>query len=262
MAVTTKDMKGKHVIMNPEQRKNAAMRALGQALAQNAQLEPFKQSQPAEPQPAQREPTPAEQRRAEYAQKQAERQAWQERTRDERAAVKGWAHYSALERLCIGALMLIPGVVLWWIGGAALVDGGVLGLNIASEVANMSIVIPEATGTARLIALPIIALLFSVVEIKLRPHRPYLSKRTVAIVVLLLLAHSVNLGATFLAVTDIPSGVEVWELQRWANREVWPAALWAFFITYVPEILIVQALATLGLDVVLLRVWRFVTRKG
>lgn len=260
MAVTTKDMKGKHVIMNPEQRSGAAMRALGQALAENAQLEPFKQSQPAEPQPAQRELTPAEQRRAEYAQKQAERQAAQEQARAERAAVKGWAHYSALERLCIGALMLIPGVVLWWIGGAALVDGGVLGLNIASDVANMSIVIPEATGTARLIALPIIALLFSVVEIKLRPHHPYLSKRTFAVIILLLLAHSVNLGATFLAVTELTP--ESWELQVWATAQVWPAALWAFFITYVPEILIVQALAALGLDVVLLRVWRFVTRKG
>ena len=258
MAVKTSDMKGTRVVMNAEQRKNAAMRALGEALAQNTTLERVEQSQPAEPQP--RELTPAEQRRAVYEQKQAERQAAQEQARAERAAVKGWAHYSALERLCIGALMLIPGVVLWWIGGAALADGMRLGLNVASDVANMGVVIPAITGDARLLLLPIIATLFSVVEIKLRPHRPYLSKRTFAIVVLLLLAHSVNLGATFLAVTDIKPGA--WELQAWATAQVWPAALWAFFITYVPEILIVQALAALGLDVVLLRVWRFVTRKG
>lgn len=251
MAVKTSDMKGTRVVMTPDQRRNAAMRALGEALAKNATLERVEPVD--QPHPAQREPSPAEQRHA-------ERQAEQEQARAERAAVKGWAHYSALERLCIGALMLIPGVVLWWIGGAALVDGMRLGLNVASDVATMGIVIPVITGDARLLLLPIIATLFSVVEIKLRPHRPYLSKRTFAVIILLLLAHSVNLGATFLAVTELAPGS--WELQRWATAQVWPAALWAFFITYVPEILIVQALAALGLDVVLLRVWRFVTRKG
>lgn len=134
-----------------------------------------------------------------------------------------------------GVLMLAFGVPLWILGAKYSLDGWAIGLNILGDALTLPARLPMARDWWALLCVPL-GLCYSYVEIWVRPRRSMAFTAGLAIVVLMLLTHITDVGSTYLAITT-PSAT-AWALHAWAAREAWPAALWALFLTYTPEVLI------------------------
>jgi len=138
-------------------------------------------------------------------------------------------------RVSIAVSMAIVGIILWWLGASASLDGWIIGLNIASEVMRVSAHVGDVPGLARLPLITAIGLVYSLNELYLRPIRGYL----IPTVLLIILTHATDVGSTYLFVATLRPGA--WPIQVWAAANIWPAALYSIGLTYLPETLLLTA---------------------
>ena len=101
--------------------------------------------------------------------------------------------------------------------------------------------LPFASGWWALGLAGMLGLCYSYVEVWVRPRKSARIGAMVATVVLMLLTHTTDVGSTFLAA--MTPAADAWPLAQQAAANVWPAGLWALFLTYIPEVLIVGGAA-------------------
>lgn len=143
-------------------------------------------------------------------------------------------------RLLASIGMLLIAAILWFLGASASLDGWILGLNLFFDQGiRVGLVLPNITGPWRIAAIMAIGLPFSAIEIWLRPWR----KHFIATLLLLVIVHATDVGSTLASVIIIPDGVQASALQTWAAAWVAPAVGYSIILTYVPEKMIIAALA-------------------
>jgi len=160
--------------------------------------------------------------------------------RDNAPPITRRASMPVFARYPIALSMLTVGMVLWTLGAGASLDGWIIGINLISSVRRLSDVpIPLLSGMIQIPLIALVGLLYSCNELFLRPKRTYSLSTNIAVVMLILLTHATDVGSTYLSVTTLRENA--WELQTWAANLVVPAAIYSVFLTYVPELLILQA---------------------
>ncbi|HEU5013934.1 MAG TPA: hypothetical protein VFT66_15545 [Roseiflexaceae bacterium] len=141
-----------------------------------------------------------------------------------------------------GLLMLGFGAPLWVWGAKYSMDGWIIGLNMLLEnILHVAVRIPQPGGWWMLIIVPL-GILYSFVEVKVRPRWGAPWRVLIAMTVLFLLAHGSDLGTTFAGVTAAP-GAGAWPLTTWVATHFYVAALWAIILTYLPEVLILVGMS-------------------
>ena len=140
-------------------------------------------------------------------------------------------------------MMLAFGLPLWAIGAKYSLDGWTIALNIAATVLELPTRLPEPSGWWNLLFLPL-GIAYSLVETRARLPKAARAGTWIAVALAIGLTHLTDAGSTYLAVAS--PGADAWPLAIWVAQQVWPAALWAGFLTYVPEILIITGLRLLG----------------
>lgn len=141
-----------------------------------------------------------------------------------------------------GLLMLAFGAPLWLWGAKYSLDGWIIGLNMLLEnILHVAARIPQPSGWWMLIIIPL-GILYSFVEVKVRPRWGASWQVLIAMIVLFLLAHGTDLGSTFAGVTAAPAP-NAWPLTRWVATNFYAASVWAVILTYLPEVLILVGMS-------------------
>jgi hypothetical protein len=131
--------------------------------------------------------------------------------------------------------MGIVGVILWWLGASASLDGWILFLNLISKAIKVGVVVGDVSGPIRLLPIIAIGLIYSLCERYLRP----IPKYWIASVLLLILVHTSDIGSTYLSIATPHTGA--WAIQTWAAQWILPAIAYSIALTYAPELLLSTA---------------------
>lgn len=139
-------------------------------------------------------------------------------------------------QVIVAGSMLVIGALGWWLGGSASLDGWVIGLNYLSKVIRVGVSFPNPEGTDRLVIITGLGVVYSCIEIWLRPVRPFLLLTGF----LSLFFHGTDIGTTLLAVMTVTPDSNL--VQIWAATWVIPGAIWAVLLTYIPEAMIIAGI--------------------
>jgi hypothetical protein len=145
-----------------------------------------------------------------------------------------------------GIAALMFGIPLWFVSARYSLDGWVLGINVAAKHVGLPLAIPVVTGWWSLLLIPL-GLIYSLVEVKYNPFRYFTRSTAVGMVFLAtwLFIHGTDLGSTFLSATTLQA--DAWEVSKWIAQNLVVAVLWAIFLTYLPERLIIAGIKWVGL---------------
>ena len=136
----------------------------------------------------------------------------------------------------LGIVALLVGAALWLISARYTLVGWVYGGNLLLDLLQLPARIPTPSGWWWLLMIPA-GLLYSLIEISIMPGPPATWKHAPIWLLALLLVsfvHATDVGSTAFGYLAPPANA--WALHRWvASDGLWALALWAVFLTYVPE---------------------------
>ena len=169
--------------------------------------------------------------------------------RPRRFAARREVAETPFDRYLIGSAMIAVALVLWAIGASHSLDGWVIAINAAAEVAGLPIKIEPIVGADRFLLIPL-GVVYTVAEFRLRLpswRAFWLSPaHALSVIAFALLVHGSDVGSTFVYAIRPPEdawGVHVAAANNWAL-----ALGYAFFLTYIPELMARQGWKRLGRD--------------
>lgn len=155
---------------------------------------------------------------------------------------KAFASYPIVEapaRAGIGApaglLMIAFGLPLWALGAKYTLDGAVIGINMVAAFLELPARAATPTGWWNLMLIPL-GLLFSYVESNVQPNIRGGASQLLALLVLLVFTHGVDVFTTYLGIADLSNQPSM--IGQWLNITWWSGYIAAAVMTYLPEMLL------------------------
>jgi hypothetical protein len=145
-------------------------------------------------------------------------------------------------RIAAGLMLITFGLPLWLGGAQYTFDGWPIGLNCVLAWLHLpgSIRIPilplsDRLWYVRLIGMIVLGLIYSRIETR-RPVERLRRKRVATFLLLWFIfgvAIFTDAGSTFVGVRS--PAPDAWDITKWIAREIYAAAAWAIFLTFVPD---------------------------
>lgn len=134
-----------------------------------------------------------------------------------------------------GLLMILFGLPLWALGAKYTLDGAVIGINMLAAFLELPARVPAPTGWWNLLLIPV-GLLFSYVESNVRPNLLGGPAQLLALLILLMLTHGIDIYTTYLGIASLAA--QSTGIGQFLNLFWWSPYVAAVVLTYLPELLI------------------------
>lgn len=134
-----------------------------------------------------------------------------------------------------GLMMILFGLPLWALGAKYTLDGAVVGLNMIATFLELPARVATPTGWWNLLLIPV-GLLFSYVESNVQPNIRGGVSQLLALLVLLVFTHGIDVFTTYLGIADLSNQSSM--VGQWLNITWWSGYVAAAVLTYLPEMLL------------------------